>query len=515
MRRRAVRWSMTVCMAALLCGCQDSEQTVKTQESHEERLIKDPVPDMSTAISENLEEIAEDSLPKEVLEEDTSEEVIPVLDVAEVEKEEPMLYLITDYDVLPQDTVKYVVSEEEEIMETRLVESVIDETDPQTFQVIKTEKEVQVTEEVPFEYSDPAGNVKYAYVDGFWYAYQYSTGDITLDEPDEEFALLIMNLDGFYDGYDVFRVEHSEILDDQMGTQHEYHILYRKTSQLEGEPMDTEGLTVSEVRQEISSKVEIVEEKVPIVKEEQFGTDEYIYHGWQKLEDEIYYFDENGDKVTGEQVIRGVRYLFDRHGVKVSDNGIHVSDANGMINWDCVKEYRIDYAVIRAGYRGCGKGELVKDGRFLENVVGARREGIDVGLSIYSQAVTAEEAVEEANFAISLAKEHLISRPLVIVSSQGDPECRGRADALSREDRTKLIKIFCETVRDAGYTPMIHAEKAWIEQCLDAEALKEYPLWLAQYNSNVTYSGPYAAWQYTAKGNLDGIRGNTGLSISR
>lgn len=522
MKRRAVRGVWVVCMAALLCGCQDSEEitetgierAAETEVSHEEAQVIEPEPDTATAISEDTEEITEDNLPEEVPEEEITEEVTLQSYAVTVEKEEPMLYPVTDYDVIPGDTVKYVESEKEEIVETRLIESVIDESNPETYQVVQTEKEIEVTEEIPCEYSDPAGNVRYAYIDGHWYEYKYSTGDITLDEADEEFALFIMNLDGFYDGYEVSRVECSEVTDESMGTIYEYHVLYTKTSKMEGKPTDTEGLTVTGVRQETSFKTEMVEEKIPVMIEESYGTDEYMYYGWQKLDDDIYYFDENSEEVTGSQVIRGIRYLFDEDGIKISDNGIHVSEANGSIDWDQVKDSRIDYAVIRGGYRGCGKGELVRDGRFLENVVGARREGIDVGLSVYSQAVTVEEAIEEANLAVALAKEHLITRPLVIVSAQGDPEYRGRADGLSRGDRTKTVKAFCETVQSAGYVPMIHAEKGWMEHCLDAEALKNYPVWLAQYNSNVTYTGPYEIWQYTAKGDLDGISGNTGLSIS-
>ncbi len=523
MKRRAVRGLWVVCMAALLCGCQDSAemketdvgQAAETEVSREEEQVTEPDPDTATTISEDTEEIVEDRLPEEVAPEGVGEEVTEEAYVVTVEKEEPMLYPVTDYDVIPGDTVKYVESREEEIVETRLAESVIDETNPETFQVVQTEKEVQVTQDIPCEYSDRAGNVRYAYADGLWYEYKYSTGNISLDEPDEEMALFFLNLDGFYDGYEISRVECSEVTDEGMGTRYEYHVLYTMTSEMQVEPTDTEGLTVTGVRQEISSKIEVVEEKVPVMIEESYGTDEYMYYGWKKLDEDIYYFDKNGEEVTGSQVIRGVRYLFDEDGVKISDNGIHVSEANGVIDWDKVKDSRTDYAVIRGGYRGCGKGELVRDNRFVENVVGARREGIDVGLSVYSQAVTVEEAIEEANLTIALAKEHLITRPLVIVSAQGDPEYRGRADGLSREDRTRIIRAFCEAVQSAGYVPMIHAEKGWMEHCLDAETLKDYPVWLVQYNSNVTYAGPYEIWQYTAKGNMDGISGNIGLSISR
>ena len=103
----------------------------------------------------------------------------------------------------------------------------------------------------------------------------------------------------------------------------------------------------------------------------------------------------------------------------------------------------------------------------------------------------------------------------MIVSSYGDKDAKGRADGLSKEDRTRLVSLFCETVRNAGFTPVICAEKGWLEYCLDAESLASYPVCLIQYNTNVTYTGAYEFWQYTAGGKVDGISGNIGLSISR
>lgn len=483
----------------------ESEEEVPEQERASEIPDEDVVPE-----EEDLPEPEEESVTYEVM------------DVSRLVKQEGdgtsaaevPLCLSGSYDYVPKDTVTYVDSEKKEIFETRQKESIVNEADPSTYRIVKKEEKVTLTEEIPTEYTDAAGQVRYACVDGVWYEYKYSTGDVTLDDQDEEIALFLLNLDGFYDGYEPVEITCTEVADETMQTEYQYHVSYRSERRLDSEPADVKELTVSKSRQETSVKTEIVEEKVPVLLSEETGTGEYRYYGWQKLDDEIFYYDKNGEKVTGEQVIQGIRHVFDKHGVMTSSAGVDVSSGNGSIDWDAVEDEGIEYAMIRGGYRGYVKGDLILDSRFSENVIGARREGIDVGVTIYSQAVNEKEAVEEASLAVALVREHQITRPIVIVVGYSNESCTGRADSLSVRDRTACVEAFCKTIQNAGYIPMIRAEKSFLENNLEQDLLEKYPVNLVQYNSNVTYTRPYEIWQYTAKGNVNGISGNTGLMIS-
>ena len=48
--------------------------------------------------------------------------------------------------------------------------------------------------------------------------------------------------------------------------------------------------------------------------------------------------------------------------------GIDVSEHNGIIDWNAVKNSgQVDYAIIRAGYRGYGTGKIVTDMQFFKN----------------------------------------------------------------------------------------------------------------------------------------------------
>lgn len=519
MLRKAARLVTAIWVASLLCGCcaeteiDQVEKIGKAETTEKDRAVMSLAPDDSVF------------LPEESVEENTKDKEEPVVyqihDVMGMvkmeneisrEKEEPQ-ELLSEVDISPSDTVKYIVSGQEEIMDTRQVESVVNENDPETYQIITTEQPEPVTEEIPEEYVDASGRIKYALLDGIWYEYKYSAGDLTLDEEDEELALLLLNLDGFYDGYEVAEIE-CEALPEDAGAEFSYHVLYVKKTAMEEAPADVENLTVSKSRSEITTRKIPVEEKVPVLSEEEYGTGEYTYYGWQELDGNTYYFDENGDRVTGAQVIQGIRHVFDEEGIRISRAGITVSGRNGAIDWTAVRESGIDYAMIRCGYRGYTDGTLILDSRCEENITGARNAGIETGIFFFSQAVTEKEAVEEASLITALAEKYQIHTPLVIESSGASLDYSGRADGLSAHDRTACLDAFCRTVKNAGYTPMIRAEKGWIENSLEWDMLSTYPFWLVQFNSDVTYSGPYEIWQYTGRGLMNGISGNIGLNIS-
>jgi hypothetical protein len=145
-------------------------------------------------------------------------------------------------------------------------------------------------------------------------------------------------------------------------------------------------------------------------------------------------------------------------------------------------------------------------------VEGAIDAGLDVVLWFYSQAVTEQEAVEEASFLASAASKYGITSPLVLRSGYSK-EFQGRADSLSKEDRTTCIRAGVLTLQNAGYTPMLCAEAEWLDTNLTLSDLGGVLLWLVQYNSEVTYPGAYSVWQYTEKGLVEGIEGYTGLNI--
>lgn len=237
------------------------------------------------------------------------------------------------------------------------------------------------------------------------------------------------------------------------------------------------------------------------------------YTGWQTIDGKLYFFDASGKKITGEQVIQGAKYTFASDGSMVVGNGafgIDVSKWNGTIDWKAVKNSGVNYVIIRCGYRGSSAGSLIKDPKFEQNIKGATKEGIKVGIYFFSQAVNKNEAVEEASMVLELIKGYKISYPVFLdVEASG-----GRADNISKETRTEVIKTFCETIQNSGYTAGVYANKSWLTNKIDTSQLSKYKIWLAQYAAAPTYTGRYDLWQYKSTGRVSGISGDVDLNWS-
>ena len=240
----------------------------------------------------------------------------------------------------------------------------------------------------------------------------------------------------------------------------------------------------------------------------------YKYTGWQTLDGATYYFDKDGNKVTGTQVIQGIQYTFSDEGVRSGTIGIDVSKFQSSINWQKVKNAGINFVIIRCGYRGYGSGVLVQDPMFASHITGAKAAGLRVGIYFFSQAITEAEAVEEASMAVKLANQYGINMPIAIDSEYANGG-RGRADGLSKSERTKITIAFCNTVANAGYKPMVYASKNWFSEHLSVSQFpSSYRIWVAHYATTCGYTGRYDIWQNTSKGSVDGVKGNVDMNIS-
>jgi len=191
--------------------------------------------------------------------------------------------------------------------------------------------------------------------------------------------------------------------------------------------------------------------------------------------------------------------------------GIDVSKWNGDIDWYRVKDSGVEFAIIRAGYRGSVTGSIVVDPYFEYNMHAAASSGISTGVYFFTQAVNEVEAVEEASAVIKLISEYDIEYPIYIDTEGAGGN--GRADGLDMETRTLVCEAFCRTIENAGYKAGVYASRNWYNNNLDTERLDRYQIWLAEYRSVPLYEGYYHMWQYTSKGKIDGISGNVDLDI--
>ena len=235
------------------------------------------------------------------------------------------------------------------------------------------------------------------------------------------------------------------------------------------------------------------------------------YYGWQSLNGKSYYYDKNGNPVSGEQVIHGVKYNFGSDGqLMISGTGIDVSKYQGNINWAAASS-AISFAVVRVGYRSIGTGALNIDPKGVQNIQGAKAHGITTGAYFYSTAQSEAQAVEEASLAIQQVQAAGgVSMPIFI-----DWEGNSRTNAVDANTAAAIINAFCTTVRNSGYRAGLYSDKNHLTHKINMGNVSGGTvIWCAQYNTRCTYSGHYDMWQYTSKGSVPGINGNVDMNQS-
>lgn len=193
--------------------------------------------------------------------------------------------------------------------------------------------------------------------------------------------------------------------------------------------------------------------------------------------------------------------------------GVDVSEYQGVINWEQVKNAGVEFAIIRAGYRTYGGGVITLDNSLITNIDGANAAGIDVGVYFFSQAITPEEAIEEADAVLDAVAGRTITYPIVF-DWEIIYDDTARTDTITVEGLADCCVAFCERVKSAGYTPMVYQNASTSTHKLDLPRIKDYDFWLAEYTDFPTFYYEYDMWQYTSEGTIPGIEGNVDINIS-
>ncbi len=216
-------------------------------------------------------------------------------------------------------------------------------------------------------------------------------------------------------------------------------------------------------------------------------------------------------KITKDE--KGFKYYDIGSEEKKSWKGIDVSAYQGDINWQAVADSGVEFAFIRLGYRGYTQGALIKDDYFDKNVQEAIASGIDVGVYFVTQAITVDEAKEEAQYVLDNIKYYDITWPIVY-DMEGHSSQEARANNISLEKNTEQIVAFCDTIKEAGYTPMVYSNTRWFVSKIDMSQIKDYDIWYAYYRDNVYFPYDFKIWQFSNEGRVNGIVGDVDQNIS-
>lgn len=195
-----------------------------------------------------------------------------------------------------------------------------------------------------------------------------------------------------------------------------------------------------------------------------------------------------------------------------SITGIDVSYHQKDIDFKKVKASGVDFVMIRVAYRGYGSGKIVEDTYARTYLDQAKEAGLDIGVYFFSQAITPEEAEEEAYFVLGILQDYDITMPVVYdwepVSADD-----ARTHGMDRRTLTNCSKAFLETIDAAGYWPMLYFNRRQSEKMLYLSELKEYDFWLAAYTDRMRFPYKIKMWQYTDQGRVPGVEGDCDINV--
>ncbi len=194
-------------------------------------------------------------------------------------------------------------------------------------------------------------------------------------------------------------------------------------------------------------------------------------------------------------------YLTTDAGVAIP--GIDVSEHQQHIDWEQVKASGIEFVMIRVGWRGQTQGLITEDTLAQEYYAGAKAAGLKIGAYFFSQAISPEEAIDEAEYMLEMIRDWEVDMPLVYDWEPISPT--DRTAVVDSALLTQCVRSFCDTVDDAGYRPMVYFNSFLADTLLQLDDVKDYPFWLALYTHEMDYPHAVEMWQYSCTGQVPGI----------
>lgn len=205
--------------------------------------------------------------------------------------------------------------------------------------------------------------------------------------------------------------------------------------------------------------------------------------------------------------------VYTENGQRASISGIDISSYCGEIDWNRVKSAGIDFVMVRLGGRGYGdEGSLYSDNKAADFISGAQAVGIKTGGYFFSQAVTEDEAREEAQYCQQILGGLKLDFPLAydweIIKDDA-----ARTDSLTAAQATSCALAFCAKAKELGYTPLLYASDEEFSKKYDMNRLSDCDIWYCEYADTPNFHYRFSMWQYSKTAAVDGIEGNVDLDV--
>ncbi len=231
---------------------------------------------------------------------------------------------------------------------------------------------------------------------------------------------------------------------------------------------------------------------------------------WLEISEKIplYTYDFTNIKITNDHM----EYFVD--GEKCSWLGVDLSKKSGSVDFEALRANGIDFVMLRVGSRGYETGLLSLDESFEENITNARKAGLEVGVTFFSQALDVEEAVEEAEFVISNLLAHEVNYPIAF-DMEYIANDKARIDILDKEEKTQIAETFLRTVEGEGYRGILYGNTSWIlGELVPDKILREFDVWVTDQAPVPDFPYQFRMWKYAVNQEIPGIENKASYVIS-
>ena len=193
---------------------------------------------------------------------------------------------------------------------------------------------------------------------------------------------------------------------------------------------------------------------------------------------------------------------------------LDISSVQSSLNYDDIVNSDIDGVVLRLGCRKYDESAALTKDTELETHYEALQGRTKLGYYWVSQALTEEEAIEEAEYCHQLLDGRQCDFPVYLYSGWSNESHNGRGDYLNKHYRMRTVYAWAYKMIELGYRAGVYADDTWYRSQLLVSYLYDagFSIWVSKYSPyGPSYSTKYDAWNYTD----EGVKGeNTFLDLS-
>ena len=183
---------------------------------------------------------------------------------------------------------------------------------------------------------------------------------------------------------------------------------------------------------------------------------------------------------------------------------IDISEHNGEIDFAKVKADGINDVLIRIGWIG-NKNNHTIDKMFNYNYMQAKRNGLNVGVYVFSYCLSVEALLSGVEWVKNLLTNKTLELP-VFLDLEDDEQSSTKISVCGKENLSQQALAFCRNIENAGYKAGVYASKDWFNRLIDVYRLENYKIWLAEwYVNKPSVSYKVDLWQYTNKEKVYGV----------